>query len=162
MILVTVGTSQYDPLIEAVDKLVESGDIKERVIAQIGNGKYEPKNLEFFRLVPNLIELIEEASVVITTGGAGTLFECMEKEKKVVAVENVHVSKQHQRELLYKLHKEKHILWCRDMGKLMKCLNYSQTNQPIPFHPEKLDMDMVLIRLFMKDENRPWWKFWNR
>lgn len=161
MIFVTVGTSSYDPLIEMIDQLVGKGLIIEKVIAQIGHGKYEPKNITFFKLAKSLDKLINAANVVITTGGAGTVFECLKKNKKIVAVENENVSNSHQGELLYKLHKDKHIIWCRDMSQMPDYLRWYETHTLEPFCPEQLDFELVLLELFAKDENsRPWWKFW--
>ena len=54
MIFVTVGTAHYDPLIEELDRLVERGEITEPVIAQIGRGKYIPRNMRYFRFIKSL------------------------------------------------------------------------------------------------------------
>ena len=46
MILITLGTQDksFERLLKAVDKEIENGNIKEKVIAQIGTTKYESKN----------------------------------------------------------------------------------------------------------------------
>ena len=50
MILITLGTQDksFERLLKAVDKEIENGNIKEKVIAQIGTTKYESKNMELF------------------------------------------------------------------------------------------------------------------
>ena len=42
MIFVTVGTGKFELLVREMDKIASK--LKERVIIQIGNGDYEPKN----------------------------------------------------------------------------------------------------------------------
>jgi len=157
LILVTVGSTSFDPLIEAIDSL----SLKERVIAQIGYGRYIPKNVEHFRFIESLDKLIDKADVVITTGGAAIIFECLKKGKKIIAVENTKVSGSHQKELLYKLHKEKHIFWCRDILHIFSYLKWFKTGELVPFQPEQLDLNLVLLSLFAEDK-KPWWRFWNR
>ena len=123
MILVTVGTSSFDPLIQAVDEMVRDGLISHRVVAQIGNGEYEPKHMRYFRFAKNFEEGLWKARVVITCGGAGTLFECLEMRKLIIGVENTDVMDGHQRELLHKLDKEEYLSWAKDLRAIPALLN---------------------------------------
>ncbi|MCV3296564.1 MAG: glycosyltransferase [Oenococcus sp.] len=73
MIFVTVGTHEqpFDRLIKIIDHLVENHVISERVIMQIGYGKYLPKycTYERFFSYQQIIKNIKEAKIVITHGG---------------------------------------------------------------------------------------------
>ena len=48
MIFVTLGTRDkpFSRLLEAVEKQIENGNIKEEVVAQIGQTKYESKYMQ--------------------------------------------------------------------------------------------------------------------
>ena len=54
MIFVTLGTQDKDfsRLLKAIDREIEKGTIKEKVIVQAGHTKYESKNMEIFDLIP--------------------------------------------------------------------------------------------------------------
>ena len=54
MIFVTLGTQDkvFNRLLEAIDKEIEKGNIKEKVVVQAGCTKYESKNMEVLDLVP--------------------------------------------------------------------------------------------------------------
>jgi UDP-N-acetylglucosamine transferase subunit ALG13 len=88
VIFVTVGTARFDPLLAKMDNLVESGVIKEFVVAQIGRGSYVPRNFRYFRFMRTLKPAYDKAHVVISTGGAGTIMECVRRGIRLVAVEN--------------------------------------------------------------------------
>ena len=72
MIFVTVGSvAPFDALIERVDELAGRGAISD-VVCQIGDGKYIPKNAEWFRFEKGLGERYRKADLVVTHNGAGT------------------------------------------------------------------------------------------
>ena len=50
MILVVLGTQdkQFTRLLKAVDKEIEKGNIKDKVVVQAGQTKYESKKMEIF------------------------------------------------------------------------------------------------------------------
>jgi beta-1,4-N-acetylglucosaminyltransferase len=100
MIFVTVGTTYFDELVAEVDRLVGEGVIRERVVAQIGQGKYTPDNLEWFRYAADLDVYYSQADVVICHGGVGTVFELLEIGKSFVAVANRDLPGDHQDDLL--------------------------------------------------------------
>lgn len=73
MIFVTVGTHEqpFDRLLKCIDKMVEDGKIKEKVIIQKGYTDFEPKHCESYKLIPydDMQKYINEADIVITHGG---------------------------------------------------------------------------------------------
>lgn len=90
MIFVTVGTHEqpFNRLIQEVDRLIETGQIKEIVMMQIGYSTYIPKHSKFVRFMSfNEIEkAIEESTVVITHGGPASFLKVLSKGKKPVVV----------------------------------------------------------------------------
>ena len=118
MIFVTVGTAHFDPLIKKIDELVGKGEIKEPVVGQIGRGTYVPKNFRYFRFLENLNEAYRKASVIVSTGGAGTTMECVTQGLKLVVVENTILMEGHQAQLIRELEKRGHLIWCKDLEKI--------------------------------------------
>ncbi len=88
MIFVTVSGWAFERLIKAVDELVGSGKIKEKVVMQIGNTKYEPKNCEWFRFenLKRILELNRTARVVVAHAGAGCIITALQFKKPLVIV----------------------------------------------------------------------------
>ncbi|MBQ3142535.1 MAG: exopolysaccharide biosynthesis protein [Bacilli bacterium] len=89
MILVLLGTQDksFERLLKSVDEEIKKGNIKEKVIAQVGHTKYESKNIEMFDLIPRdeMDKLIDEASLIITHGGVGFITDSIIKGKKIIA-----------------------------------------------------------------------------
>ncbi len=143
MIFVTVGTTYFDELIEAMDLLKGSGKIKDVVVAQIGSGRYIPHHLEYFRYAPSLDEYYREADLVVTHAAAGTLFTLLSMKKKIVAVTNPRLKvllkrdkikvvtesrglveiKNRQEELPLKLEEMGYLVWCPDVKDLEDAIN---------------------------------------
>lgn len=85
MILVTLGT-QKQPFTRLLD-MVEKISTKEKIIVQAGNTKYESKKMEIFDFVDyeTMDKLIDEANIIITHGGTGSIVTPLKKGKKVIA-----------------------------------------------------------------------------
>lgn len=73
MVFVTVGTHEqpFDRLLKCIDKMVEDGKIKDKVIIQKGYTDYELKHCESYKLIPydDMQKYINDADIVITHGG---------------------------------------------------------------------------------------------
>jgi len=86
-ILVTTGSVlEFDLLSKTIDKL-NSNSIY-CIIIQIGKGKYIPKNCKYFKFDDSLDKYYKWADLVITHTGAGTLFELLNQNKKIISVAN--------------------------------------------------------------------------
>lgn len=89
MIFLTVGSMfPFDRLVQAVDELVGRGVIANTVVAQIGDGIYEPRHMAFDRfLSKSQYDLrVEEASALIGHAGAGTIAMALQRRKPLLAV----------------------------------------------------------------------------
>lgn len=120
MIFATVGTSRFDELVEAMDKIAPEMD--EEVVIQMGNGKYIPKNCKHFTFDDDLLKYFEKADIVVAHGGAGITFEVLNLGKKLISIENPHVLEGHQRDLLGKLSQDGLLIWCKDLNKIENCI----------------------------------------
>ena len=119
MIFVTVGTAHFDPLIQKMDELVENRELKEQVVGQIGRGMYIPKHFRYFRFIKNLNVAYKRASIIVSTGGAGTPMECVTQGLKLVVVENTTLMEGHQAQLIGEMANRGHLIWCKDLNHIL-------------------------------------------
>jgi beta-1,4-N-acetylglucosaminyltransferase len=86
-IFITTGSVlEFDSLIKIVDKI--NKDKKYNVVAQIGKGKYVPKNITTFKFTKNINKYYSWADLIITHTGGTTLSEICSKNKKAIAISN--------------------------------------------------------------------------
>ena len=144
-IFVTVGTSlPYDGLIEAIDNLVSSSKITDKVVAQIGEGKYRPKHIEYFRFRPGLDEYFSNAEVIVSNCGAGTIMENVTNGRRLVAIQNPDITGGHEWELVTMMERGKHLVWCRDIGSLLGCISKAKEMAFEKYKPKKLNIQNVI------------------
>lgn len=90
MIFVTVGTHEqpFNRLIQKVDELVKEGEIKEKVIMQIGFSTYKPKYCEYKSMFSyeEMKDHIMKAHIVITHGGPSSFIEVLQEGKIPIVV----------------------------------------------------------------------------
>jgi beta-1,4-N-acetylglucosaminyltransferase len=136
MILVTVGTTYYDELVQAVDRLAGAGEIAGPVLAQIGEGKYVPSHIQWVRYVPDLKDYFRKADLVICHGGGGTVLELLHMGKAFIAVPNRVLQHDHQSDLLRALEAEHWCVACYDLAKLGSVIKNRPVPRPYPADPE--------------------------
>ncbi len=99
MILVLLGTqnNSFHRLLEEIEKSITDGTIKEEVIVQAGYTKFKSYKMRIIDFVSSeqLEKLQEEANLIITHGGVGSIVTSIEKEKKVIAVPRLHEYEEH-------------------------------------------------------------------
>lgn len=122
MIFVTVGTAHFDPLIRKMDELARTGELKEQIIGQIGRGTYIPNHFRYFRFLRSLTTAYNKASVIVSTGGAGTTMECVTQGLKLVVIENTTLMEGHQAQLLREMEKRGHLIWCKDLNEIVSSI----------------------------------------
>lgn len=136
MIFVTVGTTEFNGLAEAADNL----DIKEEVIIQKANGKYIPKNHKSFKFSDSFDSYLEKADIVVTHGGAGTIFKLLDMNKKIIAIANEERDDLHQSDLIKKLSDEGYLLWCKKPSKLAKSIKEIREAEFVRYKKPKNDI----------------------
>lgn len=90
MILVTLGTQdkKFYRLLEAIEKQISNGNIKEEVIVQAGDSSdFKSDKMKIFDLLPmdEFDKLISECNLLITHGGVGSIISGLKNNKKVIA-----------------------------------------------------------------------------
>jgi UDP-N-acetylglucosamine transferase subunit ALG13 len=130
LIFVTVGTHErgFDRLVKAVDDLIGSGKIKEKVTIQTGYTEYIPKNCDSFKFTDydNIVELCKKASIVISHGGVGSIITPLELGKPVIVVPrlkrfNEHTN-DHQLQIVKELERQEKIIPVYDIKNLENAL----------------------------------------
>ncbi|MBI2145781.1 hypothetical protein HYU22_00395 [Candidatus Woesearchaeota archaeon] len=146
MIFVTVGNGKFEELVQKVDELVAGGKIRDKVIIQLGHGKYKPRQCEWFTFKSPLTPYYRKASLVISHGGPGVVFEVLTLKKKLIAIPNRdRTDPRHQVEYLRAMAKETSALrYCDKVELLESCLNqakkhrFGQYKSPLCTIPEKI------------------------
>jgi beta-1,4-N-acetylglucosaminyltransferase len=131
VILVAIGTTDFDALIQAMDSL--SLNLSEQVVMQIGRSKYIPEHCEYFRFVPSLAPYYECASLIVSHGGLGIVTEALKLGRPLVAVEDPNQPDRHQREILDVWEREGHLIWSHDLTKLSQAIEQARSQQFRPY-----------------------------
>ena len=99
MILILLGTQNkpFNRLLKAISREIKNGNIKDKVVAQIGCTVYKDENIDMFDYKPKeeINELINNANIIITHGGVGTIIECLNLGKKVIVAPRLNKYKEH-------------------------------------------------------------------
>ncbi len=99
MILVLLGTqnNSFHRLLEEIQKMIDEKIINERVVVQAGYTQFKSKDMEIFDLIPldRIEKLQEEANLIITHGGVGSIISSNNKGKKVIAIPRLHEYGEH-------------------------------------------------------------------
>ncbi len=119
-LFITVGTTDFDKLVKAVDFFLPSLNMKG--IIQIGHGRYVPVNLPFFRFAPSLATYYKKASLIISHGGLATTMEILRLGLPLVSVSNHDRYDNHQDDLLAEMENEGYLIWCRSLAKLKEAI----------------------------------------
>ena len=164
MIFVTLGTQDksFDRLLKAIDKEIENGNIKEKVIVQAGYTKYESHNMEIFDLLPaeEFEKYFDEADLIITHGGVGSILSGIKKNKKVIAAARLSKYKEHtndhQKQIIEEFSSKGYILELKDFNKLGLLIQKSSSFKPKKFESNTENM-VKLIENYIKDSNNTSW-----
>jgi UDP-N-acetylglucosamine transferase subunit ALG13 len=141
-IFVTVGSTDFDLLVRAVDDLAPS--LPGTGIMQIGNGEYKPKHWPHFRFAPSLAPYYDQANLVIAHGGLATTMEVLHRGLPLVGVSNHDRSDNHQDDLLTTMEEEGYLVWCRNLDKLGQAI---YTALSVPRKPYRLDECQIHLRI---------------
>ena len=164
MIFVTLGTQdkEFTRLLEAIDREIEKGNIKECVVVQAGYTKYESKNMEIFDLISTdeFNKYIKSSDLIITHGGAGSILTAIKNNKKVIAAARLYKYKEHtndhQKQIVKEFADEGYILELRDFNKLGKLIEKSKNFTPKKFVSNTPNM-IKLIEDYIEDTNNVSW-----
>ena len=164
MILVILGTQDKDfsRLLKAVEREIDNGVIKDRVVVQAGQTKYKSDKMEIFDLLPapEFDKLMDEADLVITHGGVGSILAAIKKGKKVIAAARLSKYKEHhndhQKQIISEFVNLGYVLELRDFNKLGKVIEKSKKFKQKKFESNTNNM-IELIRGYIEDTNHISW-----
>jgi len=130
LILITLGTQDkpFDRLLDAVQKQIDNKKIKDRVVVQTGHTKYESEDMELFDFISSddFSKLMDEAKIIITHAGVGSILAGVNRKKPVIAAarlkEHGEHTNNHQLEILEQFSNDGYILKLDDFDKLDKLL----------------------------------------
>lgn len=146
MIFVTLGSQkfQFNRLLEAIDRQIESGGITDPVFAQTGWSDYQPAHYASAPFLDReeVDAWVSKSDVVIAHGGTGAIIGALKKGKKVIAVPRLakygeHVD-DHQEQITGQFSDLGMILECRDCDELGKMIAQAraQTFRPYESHTQ--------------------------
>lgn len=138
MILVTLGTQDksFTRLLDAIQKQIDLGNIKDKVIVQAGCTKYKSKDMQILDLIPydEFEKYIKECDLLITHGGVGSIITGLKNKKKVIAAARLSKYKEHtndhQLQIIKNLSVSGYILPLDDFDKLDEVLISVKTFKP--------------------------------
>ncbi|KAL3156241.1 hypothetical protein ABBQ32_012517 [Trebouxia sp. C0010 RCD-2024] len=128
-VLVTVGTTKFEALVQAVDSLDVAATLVAkgytRLVIQKGAGKHQVQTLvpagsqhnqlsnglqvEVFDFAPSLADYMQAADLIISHAGSGSIFEALRLKKPLIAVPNPVLMDNHQADLADHLARLHHI-----------------------------------------------------
>lgn len=158
MILVTLGTQDksFIRLLEAIQKQIDLGKIKDKVVVQAGYTKFKSKDMEIFELIPmeQFDELIKSCDILITHGGVGSIITGLKNNKKVIAAArlkkyNEHTN-DHQLQIIENFDKAGFILKLDDFDKLDKIIDRAKKFKPNKYKSNTKNM-ITLIDSYIEE-----------
>lgn len=136
-ILVTVGTTRFDGLMAYLD--THFRDSAHRFTMQIADGTYRPVHFPWFSFTDEIERYYRESDIVITHGGAGSVYRLLELGKRTIVVPNLERNDRHQLDLATYMAERDHVQMVLDFEELGpaidRCSRYAfKPYQREPFH----------------------------
>lgn len=141
MILVTLGTQDkpFARLLEAVEKQINLGHIKDEVIVQAGCTKFKSDKMKIFDYlaIDEFNKLMNDADIIITHGGVGTIIAGLKNNKKVIVAARLQKygehTNDHQLQILDNFGQEGYILPLENFEELDKVIEKAKSFKPKEF-----------------------------
>ncbi len=164
MILVLLGTQdkEFPRLLKAIDHEIEKGTINDKVVVQAGQTKYSSDNMQIFDFLsePEFEKLMDEADLIITHGGAGSILTAIKKGKKVIAAARLakyhEHHNDHQKQIISEFASQGYILELKDFNNLGKIIEKSKKFKPKKFESNTKNM-INLIENYIESTNHTSW-----
>ena len=158
MILVLLGTqnNSFHRLLEEVEKNIKDKTINEEVIVQAGYTKYQTHRMKVIDLMSKeqLEQFQDEASLIITHGGVGSIISSIEKGKKVIAVPRKHEYGEHvnnhQIQIVKDFNDKGYLIGIGNVENLKDAIIESKTFEPVKYKPNNQKM-LKIIENFIEN-----------
>jgi len=141
MIFVTLGTQDksFIRLLEAIQKQIDLGNIKQKVIVQAGYTKFQSNDMEIFDLVSmdDFNKYMDECDLLITHGGVGCILDGLKRNKKIIASARLKEygehTNDHQLQIIETFENNGYVLKLDNFDELDKVLAKSKSFKPNKF-----------------------------
>jgi len=135
MIFVTLGTQDkgFVRLLKAIQKQIDKGNIKDKVVVQAGYTNFESKDMEIFDYMvkDDFEKFMETCDILITHGGVGSIMTGLNAGKKIIAAARLKEygehTNDHQVQIVEKFDKEGYVIALKDFKKLDKALEKAKS-----------------------------------
>ena len=142
--------NSFHRLLEEIDRLIKKEVIQEEVIVQAGYTKYETPNMEIFGLIPKeeLKQYQQEARLIITHGGAGSIITSLQYGKKVIAVPRKHEYGEHvnnhQEEIVELFNSKGYIIGTNGVEELEQAIEKAKNFKPVQYKSDNHKMLQII------------------
>ena len=142
--------NSFHRLLEEINKLIKKEIIQEEVIVQAGYTKYETPNMEIFGLIPKeeLKQYQQEARIIITHGGAGSIITSLQYGKKVIAVPRKHEYGEHvnnhQEEIVELFNSKGYIIGTNGVEELEQAIEKAKNFKPVQYKSDNHKMLQII------------------
>ncbi|SFL84917.1 PssE/Cps14G family polysaccharide biosynthesis glycosyltransferase [Salibacterium qingdaonense] len=141
MIFVVLGTHElpFTRLLDEMQRLIDDGIVTEDVVVQSGHTNYSTSsmNLTPFLQFDEMERTFDEARVIVSHGGTGSIITGVKKEKPVIAVPRLSAhgehNDDHQTEIVEQFQSTGHIIAIDHPTGLEQALEEARTFEPAPF-----------------------------
>lgn len=141
MVLVLLGTqnNSFIRLLKGIEKNIQNKTITEEVIVQSGYTKYKSEQMKIIDFISEkeLQKLQDEATLIITHGGVGSIVSSLKKNKKVIAIARLKQYKEHvnnhQTEIVELFNSKGYLIGIKDVSQLQEAIIKSKIFQPNEF-----------------------------
>lgn len=133
-ILITVGTTAFNTLVKAADKQLRE---KYDLTFQIADGDCEPYNQNCFKFSENIDAYYQAADLVITHGGAGTIYRLLELNKKIVIVPNLERLDSHQTDISEYMQNNSHAIVCDDLDSIEQFVEIALKSEFVKYQTDE-------------------------
>ena len=148
MILVLLGTqnNSFHRLLEEIEKNIKDEIIKDEIIVQAGYTKFQSHRMRIIDLMSKeqLEKFQDEADLIITHGGVGSIISSVEKGKKVIAVPRMHEYGEHvnnhKKEIVKDFNDKGYIIGIEKVEDLKQAIIKSKDFEPKKYQPNNEKM----------------------
>ena len=137
MILVTLGTQdkQFPRLLQAVQKAIDDGTITDKVVVQAGHTVFDSKDMDVFSFIPTdrFAEYLEQADMIITHGGVGTIMTALKEKKIILGAARLTQYGEHQIQLLEAFDQAGYLIYMKDLSDITPYLKQAESFEPKPY-----------------------------
>lgn len=138
-VFVTVGTTEFDELIDSVTEECTLGALKRKgytsLTVQMGNGTFilkpsDTMEISSYKFKSDIGPDMKNSDLVISHGGAGSIMQALDYGKPLLVVINEKLMNNHQYELAEKLYQEKYLYYttCKNLCNFIENSDFSLLN----------------------------------